>query len=158
MTTPYTPASDAPPASANVTWADPQRQAAFGAWLSRISAAQGLVPATVRIASADASFRRYLRVDTDVGVSRIIMDAPPDKENCQPFVQVAELMHAAGLKAPQLLDWDAAQGFMLLSDLGGTTMMEAIDTENPQANLALYLQAVDALIDWQLASKPGVLP
>ena len=158
VTTLYTPASDAHPASANVTWADPQRQAAFGAWLDRIAAAQGLVPATVQMASADASFRRYLRVDTDVGVSRIIMDAPPDKENCQAFVQVAELMHAAGLKVPQLLDWDAAQGFMLLSDLGGTTMMEAIDTENPQANLALYLQAVGALIDWQLASKPGVLP
>ena len=110
------------------------------------------MPATVRIASADASFRRYLRVDTDVGVSRIIMDAPPDKENCQPFVQVAELMHAAGLKAPQLLDWDAAQGFMLLSDLGGPTRMEAIDTENPQANLALYLQAVDALIMTQPCS------
>ena len=158
LTTLYTPRSDAHPASTNVTWANPQRQAAFGAWLGQIAASQGLAAASVRIASADASFRRYLRVDTDVGVSRIIMDAPPDKENCQPFVQVAELMHAAGLKAPQVLDWDAAQGFMLLTDLGGTTMMEAIDTDNPQANLALYLQAVDALIEWQLASKPGVLP
>jgi aminoglycoside/choline kinase family phosphotransferase len=158
VTTLYTPQSDAHPASAHVTWVDPQRQAAFGVWLDRIAASQGLAPATVRIASADASFRRYLRVDTDQGVSRIIMDAPPDKENGQPFVQVAELMHAAGLKAPQVLDWDAAQGFMLLTDLGGTTMMEAIDKDNPQANLALYLQAVDALIEWQLASKPGVLP
>jgi aminoglycoside/choline kinase family phosphotransferase len=102
--------------------------------LGRIAASQGLAPASVRIASADASFRRYLRVDTDVGVSRIIMDAPPDKENSQPFVQVAKLMHAAGLKSPQVLDWDAAQGFMLLTDLGGTTMMEAIDKDNPQAN------------------------
>ena len=134
VTTLYTPRSDAHPASANVTWADPQRQAAFGAWLGRIAASQGLAPASVRIASADASFRRYLRVDTDVGVSRIIMDAPPDKENSQPFVQVAKLMHAAGLKSPQVLDWDAAQGFMLLTDLGGTTMMEAIDKDNPQAN------------------------
>jgi aminoglycoside/choline kinase family phosphotransferase len=141
-----------------VTWADPPRQAAFEAWLARVAPVHGLEAASLRIASADASFRRYLRLDTANGSSRIVMDAPPDKENCQPFVQVAQLMHAAGLKAPEVLDWDAAHGFMLLTDLGGTTMMEAIDRDNPQANLALYLQAVDALIDWQLASKPGVLP
>ena len=142
----------------SVPWADPQRQAAFEAWLARIAPAQALRPGSLRIASADASFRRYLRLDTESGASRIVMDAPPDKENCQPFVQVAQLMQTAGLKAPEVLDWDAAHGFMLLTDLGGTTMMQAIDTANPSANLALYLQAVDALIDWQLASKPGVLP
>jgi hypothetical protein len=121
-------------------------------------ASQGVLPQTLRIASADASFRRYLRVDSQKGASLIVMDAPPDKENCQPFVQVAQLMHAAGLKAPEVLDWDAAHGFMLLTDLGGTTMMEAIDPEKPQANLGLYLQAVDALVAWQTASKPDVLP
>jgi aminoglycoside/choline kinase family phosphotransferase len=157
--TPETAANAAPaPLSTAVTWTDPQREAAFDTWLSRIAVAQALQPATLRIASADASFRRYLRVDTQQGESRIIMDAPPDKENCQPFVHVAKLMHAAGLKAPEVLDWDAAQGFMLLTDLGAATMMESIDKDNPQANLALYLQAVDALIDWQLASQPGVLP
>jgi len=158
VTTLDTPLMNAHLAHTDVTWAEPSRQVAFEAWLARTAASQGLLPGTVRIASADASFRRYLRIDTQVGMSRIIMDAPPDKENCQPFAQVAELLHAAGLRAPQVLDWDAAQGFMLLTDLGGTTMMEAMDTEHPQANLALYLQAVDALIDWQLASKPGVLP
>ncbi len=158
VTTLYTPASDTQPSPLAVTWADPQRQAAFEAWLARVAPVHGLEAASLRIASADASFRRYLRLDTANGSSRIVMDAPPDKENCQPFVQVAQLMHAAGLKAPEVLDWDAAHGFMLLTDLGGTTMMEAIDRDNPQANLALYLQAVDALIDWQLASKPGVLP
>ena len=126
--------------------------------MARVAPVHGLEAASLRIASADASFRRYLRLDTANGSSRIVMDAPPDKENCQPFVQVAQLMHAAGLKAPEVLDWDAAHGFMLLTDLGGTTMMEAIDSADPQANLALYLQAVDALIDWQLASKPGILP
>ncbi len=158
VTTLYTPASDTQPSPLAVTWADPPRQAAFEAWLARVAPMHGLEAASLRIASADASFRRYLRLDTANGSSRIVMDAPPDKENCQPFVQVAQLMHAAGLKAPEVLDWDAAHGFMLLTDLGGTTMMEAIDRDNPQANLALYLQAVDALIDWQLASKPGVLP
>jgi hypothetical protein len=144
--------------NANVPWADPQRQLACEAWLQSLVASQGVLPHTLRIASADASFRRYLRLDTLTGSSLIVMDAPPDKENCEPFVKVAKLMHAAGLKAPDVLAWDAPQGFMLLTDLGDKTMMSAIDAQNPQANHALYMQAVDALIAWQLSSKPGVLP
>jgi aminoglycoside/choline kinase family phosphotransferase len=141
-----------------VPWADPQRQLACQAWLQSLTASQGVLPHTLRIASADASFRRYLRVDSPSGASLIVMDAPPDKENCEPFVKVAQLMQAAGLKVPQVLAWDAPQGFMLLTDLGDQTMMSAIDPHNAQANHALYMQAVDALIAWQLASKPGVLP
>jgi aminoglycoside/choline kinase family phosphotransferase len=93
--------------------------------------------------------RRYLRSDTLTGQPD--RDGPPDKENCEPFVKVAKLMHAAGLKAPDVLAWDAPQGFMLLTDLGDKTMMSAIDAQNPQANHALYMQAVDALIAWQLS-------
>ena len=142
----------------NVVWADPQRQTACEKWLSELATTHGLMPESLRIASADASFRRYLRVNTISGASLIVMDAPPDKENCEPFVKVAQLMKLAGLKAPEVLAWDAPQGFMLLTDLGDRTMMSAIDENNPQANHALYMQAVDALIAWQLSSKPGVLP
>jgi aminoglycoside/choline kinase family phosphotransferase len=67
-------------------------------------------------------------------------------------------MKLAGLKAPEVLAWHEAQGFMLLTDLGDQTMMSAIDAKNPQANHALYMQAVDALIAWQLSSQAGVLP
>ncbi|MBA4261213.1 MAG: aminoglycoside phosphotransferase, partial [Comamonadaceae bacterium] len=141
-----------------VPWADPQREAACHAWLLGLAGSQGLRPQTLRPASADASFRRYLRVDTVDGASRIVMDAPPEKENCRPFVQVADLMKDAGLLVPQILAWDEPQGFMLLSDLGAQTMMEQIDATNPQANHARYLQAVDTLLAWQLASRPGVLP
>jgi aminoglycoside/choline kinase family phosphotransferase len=119
-----------------------------------------LDPASLRLASADASFRRYLRIDTkglSHGESLVIMDAPPEKENCAPFVQVAQLLHDAQLRAPQVLDWHAAHGFMLLTDLGARTMMQVIDpTAAPP--LDLYLQAVDILITWQKASRPGVLP
>ena len=144
--------------TSNVTWADPERQLACSAWLTALVQTHGLVPSSLRIASADASFRRYLRVDTQAGASLIVMDAPPDKENCEPFVKVAKLMQLAGLKAPEVLAWHEAQGFMLLTDLGDQTMMSAIDVKNPQANHALYMQAVDALIAWQLSSKAGVLP
>ena len=144
--------------TSNVTWAEPQRQLACISWLEDLAQTHGLVLSSLRIASADASFRRYLRVDTQAGATLIVMDAPPDKENCEPFVKVAKLMQLAGLKAPEVLAWHEAQGFMLLTDLGDQTMMSAIDVKNPQANHALYMQAVDALIAWQLSSKAGVLP
>ncbi|OYU09971.1 MAG: aminoglycoside phosphotransferase [Comamonadaceae bacterium PBBC1] len=155
---PTLPHTSADAASHEVLWADSLRQSHFNAWLEGLSRPHSLVPESVRIASADASFRRYLRVDTQQGQTHIIMDAPPDKENSRPFVQVATLMQNAGLKAPEVLDWHEAHGFMLLSDLGDATMMSAIDPERPQANHGLYMQAVDALVQWQLASRPGVLP
>jgi aminoglycoside/choline kinase family phosphotransferase len=145
------------PAQAGIAWSDPRREAAFHAWLARVAPAHGLQPATVRPASADASFRRYFRVDAGAG-SCIIMDAPPEREDCAPFVKIAGLMADAGLYVPRVLDWDSAQGFMLLDDLGARTMIEVVDAEQPQANQELYLRAVDALIAWQLASRPGVLP
>lgn len=143
-----------------VSWADPQREAAFARWLDRIAGAHGLAPATLRIASADASFRRYLRIDraaTQPG-SRIIMDAPPEREDCRPFVKVADLMAQAGLNVPRIQEWDEALGFMLMDDLGTGTMIEAVDPDQPMANQGLYLRAVTALVTWQSASVAGVLP
>ena len=141
-----------------VVWPDAQRRAAFEAWLAPLVVTYQLLPQTLRAASADASFRRYLRIDSATGASRIVMDAPPDKENCQPFVQVQGLMAAAGLHVPDILAWDAPGGFMLLSDLGHQTLIERLDPSNPQAAFAWYEQATDVLLDWQLASQPGVLP
>src|SRR5689334_20008661 len=96
-----------------VVWNDPQRKAAFDRWLDSVAPAHGLMAASLRPASADASFRRYLRIDARCG-SRIIMDAPPDKEDCRPFVKVAQLMADAGVHVPRVLAWDEPQGFMLL--------------------------------------------
>ena len=150
------PADNASPET--VEWTDPGRRRDFDQWLQSLAIRQQLRPSSLRPASADASFRRYLRVDTLNGESRIIMDAPPEKENCAPFVHVAGLMHRAGLLVPEILDWNEAQGFMLLSDLGQDTMMAQIDPERPEANRTRYLQAVDTLLAWQLASRPGELP
>ena len=153
-----------------IAWADPARAAAFSDWLAHVTGPHQLLAATVRLASADASFRRYFRVDaTGPGgqtQSRIIMDAPPALEDCKPFVHVARLMAAAGVRAPEVLAWDEAQGFMLLTDLGSRTMLEVIqppagplDLATPSpAHHAMYMQAIDALVAWQLSSRPGVLP
>ncbi len=149
-----------PAASAGaILWSDAAREAAFGTWLQAVSTLHPLAPHTVRLASADASFRRYFRVDgTDTAQSFIVMDAPPALENSEPFVRVAALLQEAGLNVPRVLAWDAAQGFMLLTDLGSHTMLEVIDRDNANANQQMYLQAVDTLIDLQAASRPDVLP
>jgi N-acetylmuramate 1-kinase len=160
MSLPSNPLLQSP---ASVAWADPQREAAFTRWLHGIAGAHGLLPESLRPASADASFRRYLRIDrgavaNGAAGSCIIMDAPPGQEDCRPFVKVARLMGEAGLNVPRILEWDEASGFMLLDDLGTQTMIEAVVADNPAANQPLYLRAVDALIAWQVASRPGVLP
>jgi hypothetical protein len=154
---PPTSSAAAPGTPASVPWTDPAREAAFHRWLASVRAAHGLDPASVQLASADASFRRYLRVQGSGG-SLIVMDAPPDKEDCRPFVQVAGLMAEAGLNVPRVLAWDEPQGFLLLTDLGHRTMIDAVDRDNPQANRPLYQRAIDALVAWQAASRPGVLP
>jgi aminoglycoside/choline kinase family phosphotransferase len=157
MSDPATPASFQTPATPAVSWADPRREEAFGRWLDKVAGAHALAPSSLRPASADASFRRYLRIDA-AGGSLIVMDAPPDKEDCKPFVKVAGLMAEAGLHVPRILAWDETHGFLLLQDLGTQTMIEVVDAGNPGANLPLYMKAVDALVAWQAASRPGVLP
>ena len=152
-----------------IAWADPARANAFHQWLTALAPQHGLNAGSARLASADASFRRYFRVDAAAPAaskSYIIMDAPPAQEDCAPFVQVAALMHEAGLSAPQVLAWDQPLGFMLLSDLGNQTMLDVIAPPADVAAIAqpgagqfeLYMEAVDLLVRWQLASKPGVLP
>jgi N-acetylmuramate 1-kinase len=105
-------------------------------------------------ASADASFRRYFRV-TLPECSHIVMDAPPAHEDCRPFIQVAGLLREAGVNAPEVLAQDLDQGFLLLTDLGDTTYLAALNEDNADA---LYRDAIDALVKFQLASRPGVLP
>jgi hypothetical protein len=124
--------------------------------LASLDSSLGLQPSTLRLASADASFRRYLRIDGARG-SLVLMDAPPDKEDCQPFVHVAALMRQAGLRVPEVLAWDQANGFLLLSDLGTKTLLQSMDLSAPPP-LEQYLEAVDMLLQWQLASQPSVLP
>ena len=105
-------------------------------------------------ASSDASFRRYFRV-TLPDATLIVMDAPPPLEDCRPFVHVAGLMAAAGLNVPAILAQDVTQGFLLLSDLGSTTYLAALNDGNADG---LFRDAIEALIRWQLASREGVLP
>ena len=106
-------------------------------------------------ASEDASFRRYFRARLADGRSFIAMDAPPDKEDCGPFLHVAGLLRRAGVHVPEVHAEDRAQGFLLLSDLGDTTYLAALSAENAAS---LMRDATQALLRWQLETRPGELP
>jgi N-acetylmuramate 1-kinase len=129
-----------------------QRQQQVIEWLkSQFPNAQfALAPA-----SADASFRRYFRATFGDGSTRIVMDAPPQHEDCKPFLHVAKLFADAGTHTPHVYSQDLELGFLLLSDLGNTTYLQALTAANaPQ----LYTAATDALIKIQLASRENELP
>ena len=117
----------------------------------------GLFPGekfTISPASADASFRRYFRAKF-ADKTMIVMDAPPQHEDCKPFLHVGGLFEEAGVHVPHVHAQDLAQGFLLLSDLGGSTYMQVLTKENAQS---LYAEATDALIKIQMASRVAELP
>lgn len=116
---------------------------------------------TLAPASADASFRRYFRVSfDDGGDTLIVMDAPPAHEDCRPWLKIAQLFRDAGAHVPDVLAEDLDQGFLLLSDLGSTTYLAALQqpTDDPLRDAHLYADALGTLAAIQSASRPGVLP
>ena len=110
---------------------------------------------TLAPASADASFRRYFRVTFADGQTRIVMDAPPQHEDCRPFLHIANLFEEAGTHVPHVYAQNLQQGFLLLSDLGNTTYLQALNASTARV---LYGAATDALIKIQLASRENELP
>jgi aminoglycoside/choline kinase family phosphotransferase len=138
------------------------RLEALSRWLAGVlpMPAVGLAPA-----SEDASFRRYFRVTLDKSISLpergghaltlIAMDAPPPREDCRPFAKIAELLIGAGVHAPSVLASDLERGFLLLTDLGTRTYLDALDASTAPA---LYAEACAALVRWQCASRNDVLP
>ncbi len=129
-----------------------QRQNQLSAWLFSLYPNQTF---TLAPASADASFRRYFRVTFADSTTRVVMDAPTQHEDCKPFLHVGQLFEAAGTHVPHVYAQDLTQGFLLLSDLGNTTYLQALKADNaPQ----LYSAATDALIKIQLATRENELP
>jgi aminoglycoside/choline kinase family phosphotransferase len=122
-------------------------------WLSK---ALGSTDFQVAPASDDASFRRYFRISRGGAQPPLIaMDAPPAKEDCRQFVFVANLLASAGVHVPAVHAQDLELGFLLLSDLGSRTYLEALGDDTAGE---LYAKALDALLLIQRASRPGVLP
>ncbi|NDU85719.1 MAG: phosphotransferase [Ferrovum sp.] len=133
-----------------------ERLQALHRWVSRFYTVpfEALTPA-----SADASFRRYFRLHTSGG-SVILMDAPPEKEDCHSFVRVAEIFSRAGLNVPKVLQWDSQEGFMILTDFGPISYLQALQAPGvtSQRVSELYADALAALVRLQQASHPEILP
>jgi len=115
---------------------------AITTWLQSVS---DTPLANLRPASADASFRRYFRVDDAAGNSFIVMDAPPEKEDTAPFIHITGLIRGVGVNSPAILAQDIEQGFLLLSDLGNRTYLDHLQRQSD----ILYSDAIDALISMQ---------
>lgn len=138
---------------------DDKRMAAIRAWLASLT--PPLRIESLRPASADASFRRYFRIDAadtvDAvgGHSFIVMDAPPPVEDVRPFIQVAELFERLNLSVPTIFARDVDQGLLLLQDFGNTMYFHALNHDTAHK---LYMDAIDSLVLLQTQSEPDVLP
>ena len=105
-------------------------------------------------ASSDASFRSYWRT-VGIAPSRIVMDAPPDKEELGPFLDVAERLRRADVPAPQVLARDIDGGFLLLTDLGARLLLPELDAAQVDRR---YRQAMDLLLRMQRVVEADGLP
>ena len=124
-------------------------------WLSNIESVAGIDPVP---ASADASFRRYFRLQTEPQ-SFIVMDAPPAQEDSTPFLRVAAFLESMQLNAPRIIEADLKQGFLLISDLGAVPYLDVLN-QTPEKADDLYGDAMQALLRMQQAGTAyqGTLP
>jgi len=104
--------------------------------------------------AGDASFRRYFRVHQGQR-SFVVMDAPPEKESCQAFVEVAQMLRALKLRAPDIVAQDMRNGFLLISDFGDTTYLQVLNNGSADT---LYQKAFDVLDILQQSVIPSNLP
>jgi len=109
---------------------------------------------TLSVASEDASFRTYHRVRCGTE-SWILMDAPPEKESCDRFIAIASKLRGAKLSAPEIIQQDLAQGFLLMTDFGDTSYLSVLEagSEGP-----LYADALASLLKMQTDIKSDDLP
>ncbi len=123
----------------------PQRLKLLTHWLNKVMD-DGEI--NIAPASADASFRRYFRVSRSGSSndSLIVMDAPPDKEDSEPFITISRLLADVGVNVPRVIETDLSQGFLLLTDLGNQPYLDAL---NDQTVKMLYADALDALLTMQ---------
>ena len=113
----------------------------------------GFETASPEPVSGDASFRRYFRAWQQTPgqppTPFIVMDAPPEHEDCKPFVHVARHWRHQGIKVPAIAAEDMAQGFLLLEDFGNQLMLAALTQDNADT---LYRRALDELV--RIAQAP----
>lgn len=116
----------------------------------------GFADTAVAAVAGDASFRRYFRVwrrqQGQPDQAFMVMDAPPEHEDCLPFVTLARQWRAQGVKVPAIVQEDLAQGLLLMEDFGDRLLLNELDSENADQ---LYTNAlVELLRIQQLPHNP----
>jgi N-acetylmuramate 1-kinase len=140
-----------------------ERQQALQTWTAQQFTSLGLAPLQGDLAavSGDASFRRYFR-GTTADAHYILVDAPPPKEDCTPFVKVAQQLMAAGVRVPCVLAYDLAQGFMCLEDFGNALLWSALESARVEGNYIAaqqyYQRCFEELLLIQQANVTSPLP
>ncbi len=98
--------------------------------------------------AGDASFRRYARIKLN-NKTFMLMDAPPEKEDCGPFVTIDEFFDNNGVRVPHIVAKDLELGFLLLEDFGDVLLStllneQTVDTYYEQSfKQLIQLQAID---------------
>jgi hypothetical protein len=143
---------NSPPTTSNST--NDARLAELTRW---VGAELRLEVTGISLASADASFRRYFRIERPAG-TLIVMDAPPAHENLEPYLRTAAMLLDIGVHVPRVLEADRARGFLLLTDLGTRPYLPELKAGHDVE--ALYRDAFAALLRIQVrgSAHAGQLP
>ncbi|MBU6468363.1 MAG: phosphotransferase [Betaproteobacteria bacterium] len=128
----------------------------FQALITWLNESHPVLPEDVVAASSDASHRRYYRFSWQ-GKSFIVMDAPPDLEDCRPFIHAQRQLYQVGVVVPEIFRSSTELGFLLLTDLGTETFLQRVSQTPSQVN-EWYLKALNALLPMQKNSQPKIFP
>lgn len=107
---------------------------------------------TLEVASADASFRKYYRLKKD-GKTVLLMDSSLEKESLAPFLDVTSRLLHVDVNAPQILEQNLEDGFLIIKDFGNTHYLNVLNDNNFKT---LYSKAIDSIIDMQKADTKGL--
>ncbi|AMP91376.1 aminoglycoside phosphotransferase family protein [Legionella pneumophila] len=122
-----------------------ERENALKEWLAQTIQQKDFVLVPL---AGDASFRRYFRIQYN-GLTQVVMDAPPEKENIDPFLHIANVLDKATIPIPDILAINKREGFLLLSDLGDQLLLNKLNHETVDN---YYNQAINLLLQIQKCS------
>ena len=128
-----------------------QREQLIQTWISTVLQSD---QAEINFLAGDASFRRYARITLN-NKTFMLMDAPPEKEDCVPFVTIDEFFDQNGVRVPHIIAKDLDNGFLLLEDFGDVVLSTLLNDETVDAH---YAQSFKQLVQLQSINGEGQLP
>lgn len=119
-----------------------ERENALKEWLTNTIQTNDFIISPL---AGDASFRRYFRIQYN-GLTQVVMDAPPGKEDLEPFIHVASILASRKIEVPEVLAVNKEMGVLLLRDLGDQLLLHKLTNETVDR---YYREAIDLLLIMQ---------